>query len=36
MARKGGVPPDRVLNAMKLPDFRKWLTERQQKKAKAA
>jgi hypothetical protein len=28
MARKGGVPPDRVLNAMDLPTFMEWLERR--------
>jgi DNA polymerase (family X) len=36
MARKGGVSADRVLNAMDLAAFRRWLNERNEPKARKA
>jgi DNA polymerase (family X) len=36
MARKGGVPPDRVLNAMPLPEITRYLRRRRRPFARAA
>jgi DNA polymerase (family X) len=36
MARKGGVPADRVLNAMALPKLRRYLTQRRRSVGRAA
>jgi DNA polymerase (family X) len=36
MARKGGVPPDRVLNAMSLPDITRYFRQKRRSCAKAA
>jgi DNA polymerase (family X) len=36
MARKGGVPPDRVLNAMPLADIARYLRHRRRSLARAA
>jgi DNA polymerase (family 10) len=36
MARKGGVPADRVLNAMPLPEITRWLRQRRRSLARAA
>jgi DNA polymerase (family X) len=36
MARKGGVPPDRVLNAMPLPQIIQYLRRRRRETARAA
>jgi DNA polymerase (family 10) len=35
MARKGGVPPDRVLNAMKLPEITRYFRQRRRSLARA-
>ena len=31
MARKGGIPKDRILNCLDLPDFTAWLDKRRQR-----
>ncbi|WP_369725627.1 MULTISPECIES: helix-hairpin-helix domain-containing protein [unclassified Bradyrhizobium] len=36
MARKGGVPPDRVLNAMTLPEITRYLRQKRRSFARAA
>jgi DNA polymerase (family 10) len=36
MARKGGVPPDRVLNAMTLPEITRYLRQKRRSLARAA
>ncbi|MDH2348517.1 MULTISPECIES: DNA polymerase/3'-5' exonuclease PolX [unclassified Bradyrhizobium] len=36
MARKGGVPPDRVLNAMTLPEIMRYLRQKRRSLARAA
>jgi DNA polymerase (family 10) len=36
MARKGGVPPDRVLNAMSLSEVQQYLRRRRRQFARAA
>ncbi|MCK1758066.1 DNA polymerase/3'-5' exonuclease PolX [Bradyrhizobium sp. 137] len=36
MARKGGVPPERVLNAMTLPEITRYLRQRRRSLARAA
>ena len=36
MARKGGVPPDRVLNAMRLPEITRYFRQRRRSFSKAA
>lgn len=36
MARKGGVPPDRVLNAMTLPEITRYLRQKRRSVARAA
>ncbi|UWU75430.1 PHP domain-containing protein [Bradyrhizobium huanghuaihaiense] len=36
MARKGGVPPDRVLNAMSLPEITRYLRQKRRSFARAA
>jgi DNA polymerase (family 10) len=36
MARKGGVPPDRVLNAMSLPDITRYFRQKRRSSAQAA
>jgi DNA polymerase (family X) len=36
MARKGGVPPDRVLNAMTLPEITRYLRQRRRSLSRAA
>ena len=36
MARKGGVPADRVLNAMALPKLRRYLSQRRRSVGRAA
>ncbi|QOZ71094.1 DNA polymerase/3'-5' exonuclease PolX [Bradyrhizobium arachidis] len=36
MARKGGVPPDRVLNAMALPELTRYLRQKRRSLARAA
>jgi len=36
MARKGGVPADRVLNAMKLPEIMRYFRQKRRSLARAA
>lgn len=36
MARKGGVPADRVLNAMKLPEITRYFRQKRRSLARAA
>jgi len=36
MARKGGVPADRVLNAMALPEITRYLRQKRRSFARAA
>jgi DNA polymerase (family 10) len=36
MARKGGVPPDRVLNAMTFPDISRFLRQKRRSFARLA
>jgi DNA polymerase (family X) len=36
MARKGGISADRVLNAMDLAAFRRWLDQRKEAEARKA
>lgn len=36
MARKGGVPPDRVLNAMTLPEITRYLRQKRRSVVPAA
>ena len=36
MARKGGVPADRVLNAMTLPEITRYLRQKRRSLARAA